>query len=126
DFLGLTNLTILDAAIRIIRETRGVEIDLARIPLDDQPSYALLSSGETTGIFQLEGRGIRRYLKDLRPDRIEDVMAMVALFRPGSSIRSSSSSSRLRGTASTARTRPVTGSSPTTRPTSRPTTRPST
>src|SRR5437016_3931050 len=83
DFLGLTNLTVLDAAIRIIRETRGVEIDLARIPLDDQPSYALLSSGETTGIFQLEGRGIRRYLKDLRPDRIEDVMAMVALFRPG-------------------------------------------
>src|SRR5207302_1983775 len=83
DFLGLTNLTILDAAIRIIRETRGAEIDLARIPLDDQPSYALLSSGETTGIFQLEGRGMRRYLKDLRPDRIEDVMAMVALFRPG-------------------------------------------
>jgi len=83
DFLGLTNLTVLDAAMRIVRETRGVEIDLARIPLDDQASYALLSSGETTGIFQLEGRGMRRYLKDLRPDRIEDVMAMVALFRPG-------------------------------------------
>ncbi|HKV44216.1 MAG TPA: DNA polymerase III subunit alpha [bacterium] len=83
DFLGLTNLTILDSAIRIIRETRRVEIDLPRVPLDDQPTYALLSSGETTGIFQLEGRGIRRYLKDLRPDRIEDVMAMVALFRPG-------------------------------------------
>src|SRR5207302_10424172 len=66
-----------------IRETGGVGIDLARIPLDDEPGYALLSSGETTGIFQLEGRGMRRYLKDLRPDRIEDVMAMVALFRPG-------------------------------------------
>ena len=83
DFLGLTNLTILDTAIRLIRETRDVEIDLQRIPLNDQPTYALLASGETTGIFQLEGRGMRRYLKDLRPDRIEDVMAMVALFRPG-------------------------------------------
>ena len=83
DFLGLTNLTILDTAMHIIRETRDVAIDLARIPLDDAPTYALLASGETTGIFQLEGRGIRRYLKDLRPDRIEDVMAMVALFRPG-------------------------------------------
>jgi DNA polymerase III subunit alpha len=83
DFLGLTNLTILDTAIRLVRETRGVEIDLQRIPLDDKPTYALLASGETTGIFQLEGRGMRRYLKDLRPDRIEDVMAMVALFRPG-------------------------------------------
>jgi DNA polymerase-3 subunit alpha len=83
DFLGLTNLTILDTAIHIVRETRGVEIDLQRLPLDDQATYALLASGETTGIFQLEGRGMRRYLKDLRPDRIEDVMAMVALFRPG-------------------------------------------
>jgi DNA polymerase-3 subunit alpha len=83
DFLGLTNLTILDTAIRLIAETRGVRIDLPRVPLDDPPTYALLASGETTGIFQLEGRGMRRYLRDLRPDRIEDVMAMVALFRPG-------------------------------------------
>jgi DNA polymerase III subunit alpha len=83
DFLGLTNLTILDTAIHLVAETRGVEIDLQRIPLDDKPTYDLLASGETTGIFQLEGRGMRRYLKDLRPDRIEDVMAMVALFRPG-------------------------------------------
>jgi DNA polymerase-3 subunit alpha len=83
DFLGLANLTILDAAIRLIRETRGVEIDLQRLPLDDRATYALLASGETTGIFQLEGRGMTRYLRELRPDRIEDVMAMVALFRPG-------------------------------------------
>src|SRR6516164_3302915 len=83
DFLGLTNLTILDTAMRIIRQTQGIEIELARIRLDDKPTYDLLASGETTGIFQLEGRGMRRYLKDLRPDRIEDVMAMVALFRPG-------------------------------------------
>jgi DNA polymerase-3 subunit alpha len=83
DFLGLANLTILDAAIRLIRETRGVEIDLQRLPLDDRATYELLASGETTGIFQLEGRGMTRYLRELRPDRIEDVMAMVALFRPG-------------------------------------------
>jgi DNA polymerase III subunit alpha len=83
DFLGLANLTILDAAIRLIRQTRGVEIDLQRLPLDDRPTYELLASGETTGIFQLEGRGMTRYLRELRPDRIEDVMAMVALFRPG-------------------------------------------
>ncbi len=83
DFLGLTNLTILDTAVEIIRETRGVEIDLQRLPLDDRQTYALLASGETTGIFQVEGRGMTRYLKELKPDRIEDVMAMVALFRPG-------------------------------------------
>ena len=83
DFLGLTNLTILDQAIKMIRETRGVEIDLQRLPLDDQPTYALLGSGDTTGIFQLEGRGMTRWLRELKPDRIEDVMAMVALFRPG-------------------------------------------
>jgi DNA polymerase-3 subunit alpha len=83
DFLGLTNLTILDTAQALVQETRGVRIDLQRIPLDDTSTYALLASGETTGIFQLEGRGMRRYLKELRPDRIEDVMAMVALFRPG-------------------------------------------
>jgi DNA polymerase III subunit alpha len=83
DFLGLTNLSILDTAISIIRDTRGAAIDLQRLPLDDQKTYDLLASGETTGIFQLEGRGITRYLKELRPDRIEDVMAMVALFRPG-------------------------------------------
>src|SRR5579864_6391060 len=83
DFLGLANLTILDAAIHLVRETRGVEIDLQRLPLDDRTTYALLASGETTGIFQLEGRGMTRYLRELRPDRIEDVMAMVALFRPG-------------------------------------------
>jgi DNA polymerase-3 subunit alpha len=83
DFLGLTNLTILDSAIKIIKEARGDTIDLQKIPLDDRETYELLSSGETTGIFQLEGRGMTRYLKELRPDRIEDVMAMVALFRPG-------------------------------------------
>ncbi|MBI3976380.1 MAG: DNA polymerase III subunit alpha, partial [Armatimonadetes bacterium] len=83
DLLGLANLTILDTALRIIERTRGVRIDLKAIPLDDQRTYDLLSAGETVGIFQLEGAGMTRYLKDLRPSRIEDIMAMVALFRPG-------------------------------------------
>jgi DNA polymerase-3 subunit alpha len=83
DFLGLVNLTILDTALRIIEQTRGVRIDLKAIPLDDPATYDLLSAGETVGIFQLEGAGMTRYLRELRPSRIEDIMAMVALFRPG-------------------------------------------
>ena len=83
DFLGLINLTTLDRAIQIIAKTRRVTIDLKSIPLDDPKSYALLSAGETVGIFQLEGAGMTRYLKELRPSSITDIMAMVALFRPG-------------------------------------------
>jgi DNA polymerase-3 subunit alpha len=83
DFLGLANLTILDRAIRTIEATRGIRIDRASIPLDDAKTFELLASGETTGLFQLESAGMRRYVKDLKPDRVEDVMAMVALFRPG-------------------------------------------
>ncbi|HEV8229434.1 MAG TPA: DNA polymerase III subunit alpha [Candidatus Limnocylindria bacterium] len=83
DFLGLANLTILDAALRLIKESRGVAIDRAQIPLDDQKTFDLLGSGETTGMFQLESAGMRRHVRDLKPDRVEDVMAMVALFRPG-------------------------------------------
>lgn len=83
DFLGLSNLTILEHALRLIREQRGVEIKREEIPLDDAKTFALLSSGETTGLFQLESAGMRRHIRDLRPDRVEDVMAMVALFRPG-------------------------------------------
>ncbi|MEK6620727.1 MAG: DNA polymerase III subunit alpha, partial [Chloroflexota bacterium] len=83
DFLGLTNLTILDRALALIREKRGIEIRREEIPLDDPKTFALVASGETTGMFQLESAGMRRYVKELRPDRIEDVMAMVALFRPG-------------------------------------------
>ncbi len=83
DFLGLRNLTVLDRAVRFIAETRGETIDLKQIPLDDAKTFALLSSGETTGVFQLESDGMRRYVKELQPDRIEDVMALVALYRPG-------------------------------------------
>ncbi len=83
DFLGLGNLTILHEAMRLIKETRSVTIHREDIPLDDKRTFELLSSGETTGMFQLESAGMRRHIRDLKPDRVEDVMAMVALFRPG-------------------------------------------
>jgi DNA polymerase III subunit alpha len=83
DFLGLSNLTILRQAVDLIREHRGVEVDLDHIPLDDARTFELLSTGETTGIFQLESPGMRRYVKELRPTSVYDLAAMVALFRPG-------------------------------------------
>jgi len=83
DFLGLRNLTILNEALRYIKEVRGEDIDINTIPLDDTKTFQLLSSAETTGVFQLESSGMRRYIKELRPTTIFDLMAMVALFRPG-------------------------------------------
>ncbi|MGH2463782.1 MAG: DNA polymerase III subunit alpha, partial [Candidatus Limnocylindria bacterium] len=83
DFLGLINLTILADAVELIRRHRGIDIDVEDLPLDDRTTFELLSTGETTGIFQLEGSGMRRYVKDLRPTEVRDLAAMVALFRPG-------------------------------------------
>jgi DNA polymerase-3 subunit alpha len=83
DFLGLANLTILGKARELIKTYRRTDIDLNRIPLDDKKTYALLSSGETAGVFQLEGSGMRRYIKDLKPTVFNDITAMVALYRPG-------------------------------------------
>jgi len=83
DFLGLKNLTIIESAIKIIRNTRGLEIDIDRIPLNDPKVYQLFQDGETTGIFQFESSGMRRYLKELKPTEFEDLIAMVALYRPG-------------------------------------------
>ncbi|MFC1967210.1 DNA polymerase III subunit alpha [Chloroflexota bacterium] len=83
DFLGLINLSILGKAIEIIRENRGLDIDLINIPMDDAKTFALLASGETAGVFQLEGAGMRRYIKDLKPTAFSDISAMVALYRPG-------------------------------------------
>jgi DNA polymerase-3 subunit alpha len=83
DFLGLSNLTILKNAVDLIRAHRGVEIDLDTIPLDDARTFELLSTGETTGIFQLESAGMRRYVRELRPTSVFDLAAMVALYRPG-------------------------------------------
>jgi len=82
DFLGLKTLTTLDIAVRLLRN-RGVEVDLAKIPLDDRKSYEMLARGETVGVFQVESAGMRRALVDMRPDRFEDIIALVALFRPG-------------------------------------------
>jgi DNA polymerase-3 subunit alpha len=83
DFLGLANLTILARAKEIIRSTRGMDIDLRTIPLDDPKTFALLAAGDTTGVFQLEGSGMRRYIRDLKPTVFSDISAMVALYRPG-------------------------------------------
>jgi DNA polymerase-3 subunit alpha len=83
DFLGLTNLTILAQAVHAVAQRRGVQLDLHQIPLDDKDTFDLLSSGETTGVFQLEGSGMRRYIQKLKPNSITDVSAMIALYRPG-------------------------------------------
>jgi DNA polymerase-3 subunit alpha len=83
DFLGLRNLTIIQETLRFVKDNRNIDIDFADVPLDDKKAYELLSSGETTGIFQLESPGMRRYIKELRPSSIFDLQAMVALYRPG-------------------------------------------
>jgi DNA polymerase-3 subunit alpha len=83
DFLGLKTLTVLQKAVELIKRGRGIEIDLARIPLDDRPAYEILARGDTVGVFQFEGTGMRESLKRLRPDRFEDIIAMGALYRPG-------------------------------------------
>ncbi len=83
DFLGLANLTILGKAKEIIYQNHSVDIDLYNIPMGDVKTFDLLSSGETTGVFQLEGAGMRRYIKELKPTTFSDIAAMVALYRPG-------------------------------------------
>jgi DNA polymerase-3 subunit alpha len=82
DFLGLKTLTVLETAVKLIRR-RGIEVDLARIPLDDEKTYAMLSRGEVVGVFQVESAGMRKALIGMKPDRIEDIIALVALYRPG-------------------------------------------
>ncbi len=83
DFLGLTNLTILDRAIKLLDQTQGIRIDLDRLPLDDVATFDLLSSGNTTDLFQLESAGMQRYIKALKPSNLGDIAAMIALYRPG-------------------------------------------
>ncbi|MET0941006.1 MAG: DNA polymerase III subunit alpha [Mesorhizobium sp.] len=82
DFLGLKTLTVIETAVKLIRR-RGVDIDPAKIPLDDPDTYAMLSRGEVVGVFQVESAGMRKALIGMRPDRIEDIIALVALYRPG-------------------------------------------
>ncbi|MCY3689683.1 MAG: DNA polymerase III subunit alpha [Gammaproteobacteria bacterium] len=83
DFLGLRTLTIIDWAVKSINEQEGANIDIARLPLDDEKVYRMLGKGGTTAVFQLESRGIRQLIRKLKPNRFDDMVALVALYRPG-------------------------------------------
>ncbi len=83
DFLGIRNLAILSDSISLVKKFYDIDIDIERIPLDDKKTFALLAKGETEGLFQLNGAGMTRYLKELKPTSIHDINAMVALYRPG-------------------------------------------
>lgn len=83
DFLGIRNLSILGNAVELVRQTRGTTVDLQGIPLNDQKTFALLSRGQTMGVFQLGGSGMTKYLVELKPTTIFDIMAMISLYRPG-------------------------------------------
>jgi DNA polymerase-3 subunit alpha len=82
DFLGLKTLTVLDLAVKLVRR-RNIDLDLSNLPLDDAKTYEMLARGETVGVFQVESQGMRRALVDMRPDRFEDLVVLVALYRPG-------------------------------------------
>ncbi len=83
DFLGLANLTILGLTVDLIRQHRGITIDIHAIPLNDPKTFAMLGTGETTGVFQLESAGMRRNIRALRPSSVEELAALIALYRPG-------------------------------------------
>ena len=83
DLLGIRNLSILGHAVKIVEKEKGVRVDLEKIPINDKKTFSLLSQGQTVGLFQLGGSGMTRYLRELEPTSIYDIMAMVALFRPG-------------------------------------------
>ncbi|HBA52617.1 TPA: DNA polymerase III subunit alpha, partial [Candidatus Azambacteria bacterium] len=83
DFLGIRNLSILGIAVELIKQRRNIVIDINNLPLDDKKTFRLLAKGETMGLFQLGGEGMTHYLKELKPTVITDIMAMIALFRPG-------------------------------------------
>ncbi len=83
DILGLRNLTVIDDALKLIRDRHGIQLDLDNLPIDDKKTYQLLCTGQTAGIFQLESRGMRTLIKDLKPQVFEDIIALLALYRPG-------------------------------------------
>jgi len=83
DVLGLANLTIIENTLKIVEKTKGTHLEPSQIPLDDPETFELLSKGETHGVFQLESEGMRKWLKQLRPTEFKDIIAMVALYRPG-------------------------------------------
>jgi DNA polymerase-3 subunit alpha len=83
DFLGIKNLAILADAVEEVKKTRGINVDIETVPLDDEKTFAMLAKGFTEGLFQLSGSGMTRYIKELQPTTIHDINAMVALYRPG-------------------------------------------
>jgi DNA polymerase-3 subunit alpha len=83
DFLGLRNLDVIEDAIEIIERSRGVELDVAAIPMDDRPTFEMLAKGDSTGVFQLESEGMREAMKKVRPTEFDDIVALVSLYRPG-------------------------------------------
>ena len=83
DFLGLKTLTVIDETLKLVKKTRGIEIDIEKLPLDDSNTYKLLASSHTVGVFQVESSGMRDLLKKLIPERFEDLIALLALYRPG-------------------------------------------
>src|SRR5690606_1498408 len=83
DFLGLRNLGVIDHAIQLVKQNRGIEINTSDIPLDDKKTYELLARGDTLGVFQLDGGPMRALLRLMRPDRFVDISAVLALYRPG-------------------------------------------
>src|SRR5262249_7895255 len=83
DFLGLRTLTIIDRCLKLIEKSRNQRIDIDRIPLDDKATYELLCRGDAVAVFQLESKGMRDLLRRLKPDRFEDIIALLALYRPG-------------------------------------------
>ena len=83
DFLGLKNLTIIEETLKRIYAVHGIKIDMDKIPLDDAKTFKLFQDADCIGVFQFESDGMRRYLKQLKPTEIEDIIAMVALYRPG-------------------------------------------
>ena len=83
DFLGLANLTIIEQALRLVEKNHGIEIDIEQIPLDDKKTFKLFQEAKTTSVFQLESSGMKRYLKELKPTELEDIIVMISLYRPG-------------------------------------------
>ncbi len=83
DILGIRNLSFLGQAVLNVRKTKNIDINLRKLPLDDKKTFSMLSRGDTMGVFQLSGEGMTKWLKELKPTRVDDIMAMVALYRPG-------------------------------------------
>jgi len=83
DFLGLRTLTVITNAIRIVKESQGIELDVKTFPMEDKATYDLIASGETLGVFQLESSGMRKFMRELKPESLEDIIAGISLYRPG-------------------------------------------